>query len=188
MEFRGTVRIGQITGTTDLDRPEAERKGPLLVDAEQWPLLQDTGRCGAIGVDSVPTPNMKADSISSFGNVWTGTSGIPINADLVAWVGEPHVLRRGGHLALGWKLVLPFEPTNAQGQRDWRFCGKCFALFFDGYAEKGVCPKDGTEHSVVGYNFLLPHNPGEDARTQGGLADVVLDRPCESGDSNAPSR
>jgi hypothetical protein len=32
MEFLGTVRIGQITGTTDLERPEAERKWPNSVE------------------------------------------------------------------------------------------------------------------------------------------------------------
>ena len=89
----------------------------------------------------------------------TKHSGIPLNADLVAWTDEPKVLRHGGHLPLGWKFVLPYEPTGERGQPEWRYGGKCGALFFDGYDNfKGVCPTDGT-HVAVGWNFLLPFEP-----------------------------
>jgi hypothetical protein len=45
-------------------------------------------------------------------------------------------------------------------QRDWRYCGKCHGLFFDGYPDKGNCPTGGG-HDAIGYNFVLPHNvPG----------------------------
>ena len=156
MEFLGTVRIGQITGTTDLDRPEAERKWPLLVDAEQWPLLQNTGFWGAVGVDLGANSEHEGRLYIFFGDVWPGKSGIPINADLVGWVDEPRVLRRGGHLALGWTFVLPFEPTNAQGQHDWRFCRKCGALFYDGYPSfKGICHLGGS-HEAAGWRFVIP--------------------------------
>src|SRR5207247_2679701 len=40
------------------------------------------------------------------------------------------------------------------GQRDWRFCNKCDAMFFDGYANKGVCAAGGS-HVAQGYNFTL---------------------------------
>jgi hypothetical protein len=156
VELLGTARIGQITGTTDLDRPEPEQKWPLLVDAEQWPLLTDTGRWGAVGLDLGANTEHEGRLYIFFGDVWPGQSGIPINADLVAWVDEPEVLRRGGHLALGWKFVLPFEPTSQQGQRDWRFCGKCGALFYDGYPTfKGVCHRGGV-HEAIGWRFVVP--------------------------------
>lgn len=49
------------------------------------------------------------------------------------------------------------------GQANWRFCVKCFTMFYDGYSMKGVClgdPRKG-EHLAMGYNFVLPHNvPG----------------------------
>ena len=48
-------------------------------------------------------------------------------------------------------------------QADWRFCGKCQSMFYDGYDSKGVCPAGGA-HSAVGNNFVLPHDvrgPGQ---------------------------
>ena len=45
-------------------------------------------------------------------------------------------------------------------QQNWRYCGKCRGLFFDGYAYKGKCPAGGG-HDAVGYSFSLPYNvPG----------------------------
>lgn len=48
-------------------------------------------------------------------------------------------------------------------QRDWRMCGKCKALFFDGDpgGRKGACPADGGDHMAGGFMFVLPHDvPG----------------------------
>src|SRR3954463_10081553 len=39
-------------------------------------------------------------------------------------------------------------------QGDWRFCHKCQALFFNGYAGKGVCAAGGG-HEAAGYYFVL---------------------------------
>jgi hypothetical protein len=126
------------------------------VDAEHQPLLTDTGRWGAIGLDLGANTEHDGRLYIFFGDVWTGQSGIPVNADLVAWVDETTVLRHGGHLAVGWKFVLPFEPTDQQGQRDWRFCGKCGGLFYDGYPSfKGACHRGGT-HQAIGWRFVVP--------------------------------
>ena len=38
-------------------------------------------------------------------------------------------------------------------QADWRFCGKCQSMFYDGYDSKGVCPA-GAAHSAIGNNFV----------------------------------
>lgn len=60
---------------------------------------------------------------------------------------------------------LPAEtPTQ---QTHWHYCGKCASLFFDGYAEKGVCPKDGGGHAAAGLEFALTHNPEVDANNRG---------------------
>jgi hypothetical protein len=49
----------------------------------------------------------------------------------------------------------PVPPGN---QRDWRFCVKCHAMFFDGYAQlKGLCPGGGG-HQSAGLNFSLAHS------------------------------
>ena len=42
-------------------------------------------------------------------------------------------------------------------EADWRFCGKCLSMFYDGHATKGVCPAGGA-HVGQGYNFVLPHD------------------------------
>ena len=39
-------------------------------------------------------------------------------------------------------------------QNNWRYCDKCFNLFYDGAAEKGRCSA-GAGHRAQGYNFLL---------------------------------
>jgi hypothetical protein len=39
-------------------------------------------------------------------------------------------------------------------QFDWRYCGKCHGLFFDGYPDKARCPA-GEGHKAIGYNFGL---------------------------------
>jgi hypothetical protein len=45
-----------------------------------------------------------------------------------------------------------------QGQ--WRFCNKCYALFYDGYPNKGACAAGGG-HQAQGFKFVLRHNlPG----------------------------
>jgi uncharacterized protein with PIN domain len=151
-----TTRVGQLTGSTDLD--EDQPKWPSLVDAEQWPLLNDTGRWGAIGVDLGTTTEHEGRTYIFFGDVATkAQSGISLNADLVAWIDEPEVLRHGGHLALGWKFVLPNEPTGVQGQPDWRFCRKCGSLFWDGNDTfKGFCHRDGGPHDAIGLRFVIP--------------------------------
>jgi hypothetical protein len=151
-----TVRIGQLTGSTDLGAPNP--KWPLLVDAEQWPLLTDTGTWGAAGIDLGANTEHNGRTYIFFGDVATTPwSGIPLNADMVAWIDDPEVIHHGGHLALGWNFILPFEPTTVQGQHDWRFCGKCGSLFWDGDpAFKGFCHKDQGVHQSIGLRFVIP--------------------------------
>ncbi|MDF0653187.1 MAG: hypothetical protein P0121_17180, partial [Nitrospira sp.] len=156
VEVLGTIRVSQLTGTTDLDEPEPNQKWPLLIDAEHWPLLTDTGRWDAIGVDLGAATEHNGRLYIFFGDVATKRSSIPLNADLVAWTDEPKVLRHGGHLPSGWKFVLPHEPAGERGQTEWRFCGKCGTLFYDGYDNfKGVCHK-GDTHKAIGLRFIIP--------------------------------
>lgn len=43
------------------------------------------------------------------------------------------------------------------GQPGWRFCDKCFGMFFDGHPEnKGHCPAGGPHHGQ-GFVFYLAH-------------------------------
>lgn len=45
------------------------------------------------------------------------------------------------------------------GQPDWRYCAKCHTMFFNGYPDKGVCPKDGGGHDgSSSFNFVLRHD------------------------------
>jgi len=47
-----------------------------------------------------------------------------------------------------------------------RYCGKCRALFFDGDANKGLCPADGKGHSAIGYMFVLSYSVPETPNAQ----------------------
>ena len=51
-------------------------------------------------------------------------------------------------------------------QRDWRFCSKCFGMYFNGGHSDGVCPTGGG-HQAQGFNFVLPHDVNETAQAQG---------------------
>lgn len=67
--------------------------------------------------------------------------------------GGPHT-----HLGLngGNNFILPFDLTDTAGtQTDWRFCNKCYILFFNGSPFKGVCAAGGA-HFAAGYNFAIP--------------------------------
>jgi hypothetical protein len=79
----------------------------------------------------------------------------------------------GGHSALGLEFVLPFglDETPTQ-QSQWRFCEKCFVLYYDGFPDKGKCagkaPGEGHETVPTSYVFSIPHDlPVSDDR-QGG--------------------
>ncbi|HWW48572.1 MAG TPA: hypothetical protein VNZ94_12110 [Xanthobacteraceae bacterium] len=68
----------------------------------------------------------------------------------------------GGHAAQGYMFGLAYTneskrtPPPGQNQNAWRFCGKCSALFYDGYPNKGVCPAGGG-HAAAGWTFHLPY-------------------------------
>ena len=52
-------------------------------------------------------------------------------------------------------------------QNNWRFCQRCFGLFFDGDPNhNGFCPHpDGGSHQGLGWDFYLladPDNPAND--------------------------
>jgi hypothetical protein len=47
----------------------------------------------------------------------------------------------------------------------WRFCHKCFVLFFDGNPGKGRCAAGGA-HEAQGLTFNIPHDIAETAHDQ----------------------
>jgi hypothetical protein len=72
----------------------------------------------------------------------------------------------GEHDADGYNFSLPHSgQENSKAQANWRYCNKCFMLFFDGYPDKGVCAK-GSGHTSVGLSFQLPHSVAETNKAQ----------------------
>jgi hypothetical protein len=70
-----------------------------------------------------------------------------------------HCPAGGTHVAQGFRFLMHFDAGKGDGGRrqyDWRFCGKCSAMFFDGYPNKGTCPAGGA-HSAAGWMFGLVH-------------------------------
>ncbi|QLL09665.1 hypothetical protein [Mycobacterium vicinigordonae] len=76
-----------------------------------------------------------------------------------------------GHAVVGYSynFSLPWgdDPEDANHQRGWRYCGKCHAMFFDGYPYKGHCPAGGG-HGASGWEFRLPHDVPDSPLDQGG--------------------
>jgi hypothetical protein len=56
------------------------------------------------------------------------------------------------------KYQITYDDSTGRGQGDWRYCRKCSALFFNGYAEKGLCAADKGGHEAAGWNFFLYHD------------------------------
>lgn len=77
--------------------------------------------------------------------------------------GAAKVVKPGGHHAQGHNFVLTHDIQNRPAfrsyQQQWRFCGKCKSLFYDGFpAMKGNCTAGGG-HTAQGYNFALNNKP-----------------------------
>src|SRR5713101_804219 len=91
-EFLSTIRIGQLTGSKDPTTapPERPRPWPLLVDAQGWPLLNDTGVWGAAGIDlGANTEHSDGRLYFFFGDTaTTRKSSNKQNSDMVAWTHE----------------------------------------------------------------------------------------------------
>jgi hypothetical protein len=47
------------------------------------------------------------------------------------------------------------------GQNNWRFCSKCYCLWFNGLLNNGVCPAGGghSANETVGHQADRPANP-----------------------------
>lgn len=83
---------------------------------------------------------------------------------LMFYDGYPHKGRcpgnSGGHRResiLRQNFVLPHDAADTSTtQTEWRYCGKCHAMFYDGYEEKGRC-SGGDGHVAQGHVFVLPH-------------------------------
>ena len=143
-QLLGTVRAGQLTGSID---PQ-----------NKW-LFNYTQGWGVPGVD------LGANTVHDdnrlhifFGDVPRGgrTDGPAQDTDLVASLNGLHL---AGHEAAGFNFVLPHDDTPVDGQRSWRFCVKCHAIYFDGYPVKGVCSQGGTHaFHPQSYEFALPHD------------------------------
>jgi len=84
------------------------------------------------------------------------------------WNGDPQGLKGvcakdgQGHDAAGFNFVIERDlPASENIQPDWRFCVKCFLMFWDGDPQglKGVCAKDGQGHVTVpeSFKFALSH-------------------------------
>jgi hypothetical protein len=54
---------------------------------------------------------------------------------------------------------------RTKNQYSWRFCDRCFSLFYDGYANKGTCPTGGG-HTASGLNYFIPYDTPETPKAQ----------------------
>src|SRR5207249_984051 len=104
-----------------------------------------------------------------FGLFFNGDPDSPLNpgrcTDTI--LSDGGVLQRP-HNAQGFVFYLPHDlppPTEPAGQSGWRFCDKCFGMFFNTNEDPddkgtGLCPAGGA-HRPAGFHFALPHNKPE---------------------------
>jgi hypothetical protein len=65
----------------------------------------------------------------------------------------------GAHTAQGFYFTPHYDdgkPETATIQYEWRFCSKCFAMFYNN-GPRGKCPSGGV-HTAQGFNFGLVHD------------------------------
>ncbi|MGC5173255.1 hypothetical protein ACPW96_22415 [Micromonospora sp. DT81.3] len=76
----------------------------------------------------------------------------------------------GSHEPMGFQFEIPARATPSSTAQDrWRFCGTCWAMYFDGFPQKGVCPGSGRGHTRetrFRHNFALPHDVPETPTAQ----------------------
>lgn len=65
----------------------------------------------------------------------------------------------------GRAQAAPVVPAAGTAQSNWRFCPRCYSMFFYGYPDNGRCPAGGA-HSAQGYNFVLPYGGVETPTAQ----------------------
>ena len=73
----------------------------------------------------------------------------------------------GIHVAQGFLFTPHYDdaaPGQAYVQYDWRFCSKCFGMFYNG-STRGRCPSGGP-HVAQGFNFGLNYAPSPPPYTQ----------------------
>lgn len=74
------------------------------------------------------------------------------------------------HEAMGYNFEIPARATPSSNAQDrWRFCGTCWAMFYDGYSQKGACPGRSSGHTRetrFHHNFALPHDVAGTATAQ----------------------
>lgn len=51
------------------------------------------------------------------------------------------------------------ESNSLANQANWRFCAKCYVMFFYGFQDNGRCAAGGahSRQSRPDYDFVLPH-------------------------------
>lgn len=151
----GLIRSAGIRGQSDISGP-SNRRDFIIQTLGVTATLFSLGACGKIDPDASAGALTKGDQpdwrycgkcAGMFFDGYTDKGRCPAD---------------GGHSAIGYNFVLPYDvpfdaPGNEHRQAQWRYCGKCHAIFYDGYADKGRCPNGGG-HSAIGYNFVLPHD------------------------------
>jgi hypothetical protein len=102
-------------------------------------------------------------------NPWTA-EGVDLGANtehngrLYFFFGDVATTDNGEHRWQGWEFFLPNDhqgATETTGQPDWRFCGRCHALFWapGGNTAGAVCPIGGEHHfHPDSLTFFLPND------------------------------
>ncbi|MCA1624071.1 MAG: hypothetical protein LC778_09785, partial [Acidobacteria bacterium] len=79
---------------------------------------------------------------------------------------------RKGFLTLkdidGLRKTYGTRNIRSKNQNEWWLCSKCYTLFYNGYANKGVCPLGGGHHAntAIQLNYFLPYDTPETPKAQ----------------------
>jgi len=68
----------------------------------------------------------------------------------------------------GLRKIYGTRNIRSKNQNEWWLCSKCYTLFYNGYANKGVCPLGGGHHAntAIQLNYFLPYDTPETPKAQ----------------------
>ncbi|MFE9565102.1 hypothetical protein ACFYM0_28770 [Streptomyces sp. NPDC006487] len=133
--------------------------------------FQDNGRCPAGGAHSRQTNRPDYDFVIPHGVPETPTAQRNWRFCVKCYDMFYYGFQDNGHCPAGgahsrqpsadYDFVIPHDvPETPTAQRNWRFCAKCYVMFFYGFQDNGRCAAGGAHSRQTNrpdYDFVLPH-------------------------------
>jgi hypothetical protein len=110
------------------------------------------------------------DFLVGFDNPFIGSNAVNANAspEVNAQIGALGEKSDGNHNHARFAVVEKTAPIPG-GQTGWSACSKCSGMYFSGFPQKGVCPKDKLQHDQTNsFQYVMVFNSRPSGHVQTG--------------------